>query len=400
MPYYVYEGREKDGNFIRNQTFAANKEDLRKVLQQAGLTVLSIKESATIGRKYRVTLHRGVRSRDLLLFSRQLAVLLENGIPIIEAFEIILKQVESSILSRAIGEIKTDLEGGSSLRDAIAKHPRIFGDFWSDAIEAGELSGKLSFVLYQLASFIESREDLKKKTINAFLYPAMLFVLAISSLFMFVYRIVPIFEGFFDTFDAQLPVLTSIVVSVSYALRRYIFLILQLVILGIFIFRIILSTKRGRRIWENILFAMPLLGGFLLLLYIQRFISTLSILLKSGIPIVKALEVSKKASESVVFDEMIEEAKEKVIGGLPLSEALQQTGVFPTLVVQLAFVGEKTGNFTNMLDEISNYYNSVIDTAVTRFTTLLGPVVLIGVAAIIGVLVIAMFLPIFELTAI
>jgi type IV pilus assembly protein PilC len=400
MPYFTYEAREKSGRYVKNQIFSVSKEELVKTLQQAGLTILSVKESSEVEVRFQKRRHLWVRSGDLLLLSKELAVLLENGIPIVEAFEVILKQVESTRLLDVLKRIKSDLESGSSLRDATSKHPRIFGHFWQDMIEAGEISGQLSFVMRQISEFLKARAELIKKIVNALLYPALLFVLAIFSVSIFVFRIVPVFEEFYQSFDTKLPTFTLVIVGISYTIRNYSLLVLQFVIIGGLILRKVLTTRRGRRFFENILFGTPLLGSFLMSVSIQGFISMLSVLSRSGIPIIKALETSKKATRSFVFDELIEEAKAKVIGGLQLSEALHQTGIFPTLAVQLIFVGEKTGTFSVMLDEVSLYYQDVVDNTVTRFTSLLGPVILICMAVLIGSLVAAMFLPIFNLMSI
>jgi type IV pilus assembly protein PilC len=263
-------------------------------------------------------------------------------------------------------------------------------------IDAGEISGQLPFVMRQIVVFLQSREDLKKKTINAFLYPALLLTLALFTILVFVFRVVPIFEELFSTFGGKLPVFTSVIISGSNFARRY-FIVVAIVagILG-FIVKRALSTKPGRRLYETMLLNTPVAGNLFLALSIEKFASTLGVLLKSGIPIIRALEVAVKTSQSLIFSERVEEAKVKVMGGLPFSEALLQTSIFPPLAVQLVLVAEKTGNFSGMLEEISKYYNDIIDVAVTRFTTLIGPIVLIFMAFVIGALIIAMFLPIFK----
>jgi len=396
MPYYDYEGREKTGKLIKSQAFALNKQELIKLLHGQGLLIISAKEATAIEEKYRKRLHRRATTGDLVLLAKQFAILLENGVAMIDAFDVMLKQMESSDLINALREIKKDVEGGDTLRDAIAKHPRIFGSFWHDMIDAGEISGQLPFVMRQIVVFLQSREDLKKKTINAFLYPALLLTLALFTILVFVFRVVPIFEELFSTFGGKLPVFTSVIISGSNFARRY-FIVVAIVagILG-FIVKRALSTKPGRRLYETMLLNTPVAGNLFLALSIEKFASTLGVLLKSGIPIIRALEVAVKTSQSLIFSERVEEAKVKVMGGLPFSEALLQTSIFPPLAVQLVLVAEKTGNFSGMLEEISKYYNDIIDVAVTRFTTLIGPIVLIFMAFVIGALIIAMFLPIFK----
>lgn len=396
MPYYAYEAREKNGKLVKSHTFAVNKQELIKILQKEDLLILSVKESAPLEERYRRKLHKKARLRDLILFSKEMAILFENGVPIVEALDVVYKQIESSELARVAGDMKEALESGASFRDAIARHPKVFSGLWQDMIEAGELSGQLPFVMRQISIFLAARDDLQKKTVNAFLYPVLLLILAAFTIFVFIFRVVPVFDELFATFNAKLPFFTLLAVSASNAIRRYFFVFIILIAIAIAIIGRIVSTKEGRRVYENIVFRMPILGDLLMSLAIERFAATFGVLLKSGIPILRALEVSVKSTQSAIFTDKVEDAKVKIMAGLPLSEALHQTGLFPPLTVQLVLVGEKTGNFSGMMEEVSRYYSDVIDTTITRFTTLLGPIVLIFMAIIIGSLIIAMFLPIFK----
>jgi len=397
MPYYIYEARDKDGKLVKNQAFALNKQELIKILQTEEMMILSINESASLADRQRKKLHRKTRISDLILFAKELAILIENGVPIIEAMDVSLKQIESTELLKAIKDIKRDLEGGSTMRDAIAKHPRIFSSFWYDMIDAGEVSGQLPFVIRQILVFLESREDMRKKTLNAFIYPAMLLILAIFVIMIFVFRVVPIFQELFASFGSKLPIFTQIVINTSDIVKKYFFGVAIAVAIIMLIVRQIIATRPGRRVAENIVLNTPVVGNLFLSLSIERFASTLGVLLKSGIPIIRALEISIKTSQSAVFAERLEEAKMKIVGGLSFSDSLQQSGLLPPLVVQLMVVAEKTGNFSGMLEEVSKYYKDVIDIAVTRFTALIGPVVLILMSVVIGSLIVAMFLPIFKI---
>lgn len=397
MPYYTYEARDKGGKLVKNQAFALNKQELIKILQTEEMMILSITESASLADKQHKKMHKKARVSDLILFAKELAILIENGVPIIEAMDVSLKQIDSIELAKAIKDIKRDLEGGTTFRDAIAKHPRIFSSFWHDMIDAGEVSGQLPFVIRQILTFLESREDMRKKTLNAFIYPAMLLLLAVVVIMVFIFRVVPIFQELFTSFGSKLPIFTQIVINISDVVKKYFFGVAIAIAVIVLIIRQLVSTRPGRLAAENIALSTPVIGNLFLSLAIERFSSTLGVLLKSGIPIIRALEIAIKTSQSVVFAERLEEAKMKIVGGLPFSEALQQSGFLPPLVVQLIVVAEKTGNFSGMLEEISKYYKDVIDIAVTRFTALIGPVVLIFMAVVIGSLIVAMFLPIFKI---
>ncbi|NQU95121.1 MAG: type II secretion system F family protein [Candidatus Omnitrophica bacterium] len=396
MAYYTYKARDKKGKLITSQTFAPNKQELIKLLQKDDLLILSVKEAASIEEEYRRKLHRKILTRDLSLFAKELTILLENGVSIIEAFEIVLKQIESSTLLTTVKTIKKDLEAGSTLADAIKKYPRIFESFWGDMIAAGELSGQLPFVLRQVVTFLESRDEMRKKTIDAFMYPILLFSLAILTIVVFIFKVVPIFEELFGAFGAELPFFTSVIVGISNVIRGYFFVVVISAAVAGFLFKKAMSTNYGKKASERVLFNIPILGDFLLSLSLERFASTLSVLLKSGISIVNAMEAAVKTSQSLVFADRVDEARVKIVGGLPLSESLYQTNMFPPLAIQLVLVAEKTGNFSGMLEEVAKYYGDIVDTTMTRFTTLLGPVVLLFMALVIGGLIVAMFMPIFK----
>lgn len=399
MPYFEYIARDKSGKSIKKQVFAVNKQQLINNLQREGLLIISAKEAAVIAQSRSMRMHRKAKNRDIMLFAKEFAVLLENGIPIIEGLDVLVKQMNSQDLINATKAIKKDLENGSTLSNAVSKNPQVFNNLWQYLIEAGETAGQLPFVFKQMMAYLESREIIRKKTITAMLYPAILFLVGLFALFLFTFKIIPIFKGIYISFGAinRLPPLTKTIIGIAEALTNYYSLIIITVVVVAIAFKQLISTKTGRRIYENTLMHAPGIGTLYLALILERFASTLKVLLKSGIPIIKAMEMSANTSQSRVFAEKIEEAKAKVTAGLPFSDALQQTGIFPPLSIQLVLVAEKTGNYAGMFEEISNYYHEILDTAITRFTSLIEPVMLILMAIVIGTLIIAMYLPIFGL---
>jgi len=398
MPYFRYEIRDKNLRLIKDQAFSSNKKELVARLHREGSVILNISDAAATMER-RKKMHRKAKTRDLVLFANEMKVLLENGIPLLEALDVAVKQMTSSSLMEAVSKIKKDLESGSSFNSAIAKHRNVFGDLWQYLIEAGEISGQMPFVMEQISALLKSMEQVRKKTINAMVYPAVLAVVAVVAILIFTLKIIPIFKGVYATLGSanSLPALTVVVFSFSDALRQ------NFAYIAVFLFAVILtlkqliSTKRGRYVYENILLSTPVIGQLYLAIAIEKFSTTLKVLLKSGILIIKAIDMAANTAGSVVFSSKIVDARAKVTAGLPLSDALQQTGFFPPLVIQLTSVGEKTGNFPGMFDEIAKYYNDTIDTTITRFTTLIEPVMLIFMAIVIGILVVAMFLPIFKL---
>ena len=399
MPYYSYTARGKGGKLTKGQVFALTKQQLVTGLQRDGLLILSVKESAQVAERRVQRMHKKAKDSDLILFAKEFTVLLENGIVITEALDVLLKQMNSKDLINATRAIKKDLENGASLANATAKNPRIFGSLWQYLVEAGETTGQLPFVLKQMVAYMESRELIRKKTTNALIYPALLVTVAIAAILIFTVKIIPIFKGVYATLGSKnkLPPLTLFIIGISDTIRSRLLIVSVGIVIVIFAFRQFVATKFGRFVYETILMHIPVLGNLYIALSIERFSTSLKVLLKSGIPIIKAIETAANTSPSAIFAEKIEEVKAKVIAGLPFSEALQQTALFPPLAIQLIMVAEKTGNFSGMFEEVSNYYHEVLDTAVTRFTTMIEPLILIVMGALIGVLVISMFLPIFKI---
>lgn len=398
MPYYTYEGRDKKGRLVRNQAFAPTQQNLIASLQNAGIIILSIKSAAAIG-EHKNRMHKKVKNKDLVLFAKELAVLIENGIPMIDALDVILKQMTSEKLAAAVLAIKKDLENGATLHGSLAKMPHIFGDLWTYLVEAGEVSSQMPFVLKHIQFFLESREEIRKKTINAMIYPAILMTATMVALIIFSFKIIPMFREIYVSLGAtkDLPSLTQGVLFFSGVIKNEFLLIVSGIVLAVFLVKQIMTTSSGRRAYEKILFSSPVLGELCIALVVEKFSTTLQVLLKSGIPVIRALEMAANTAGNHLFAEKIEEAKAKVMAGLPLGDALQHTGLFPPIAISFILVAEKTGNYSGMFEEVARYHKDIIETTIIRVMALIEPVMLVLMSLVIGVIVIAMFLPIFRL---
>ena len=399
MPYFIYEGRDKGGKLIKGESYAASEKEAIKILQQEEKIILSLKEKPAPKKARQPGLSKKVRSADLMHFANEMAILLENGVPIIDAFDIVLKQLESLPLRSAVESIRRDVETGLSFREAIAKHPKVFASFWQDMVEAGELSGQLPFVMRQIMRFLEFKDNITKKTMSALMYPSMLILASIVTISVFIIKIITTFEEMFAGLQVELPVATQILITISHTFRKYFIVIIVVIAAIVYFVKRSLARPEGRRFFETILLKIPVIGGFLVSLAIQKFTFTLSFLMKSGIVIAKALSVSTKAVGFEILAEQLEGAKAKVMGGLALSAALQETALFSPLAIQLVLVAEKTGNYSGMLEEIAKYYDETTNSFIGKFTTLLGPIILIIMGLVIGGMIIAMFLPMIKLTS-
>jgi len=397
MPNFSFTIRDKNGKLVKGEQPAQTRQDLVLSLQKEGSVVISVTEVSLSEIKDERKLHKKVTSRDVGMFGRVVGVLIDNSVPLTEALEILTKQLDSTDLVKTVEAVKKDVEGGLSFHEALGKHQKVFGSFWVDMVEAGELSGQLPLVMREVVIFLEARAELRKKVTGALAYPVMLIFVVFVTTAIFLLKIVPIFDNIFKQFGSSLPPLTQAIVSMSKFLQKY-FLGIVLAIGGIVFFTLrALKTKEGKRNFEKVLYSIPMLGNIMLAVSVEKFTSTLAVLLKSGIPIIKAIDVSIKTAESVLFIERVSVATQKVIAGAPLAQSLEQTGLFPALTIQLINVGEKTGNLSGMLEETAKYYKDVVDVAVTRFTTILGPLALIFMTVGIGFIVMGMFLPIFKL---
>jgi len=398
VPYYTYEGRDTKGKLVRNQAFAVTQQNLISNLQSAGITILSIKNASAIGEQ-KQKMYKKIRNKDLVLLAKELAVLMENGIPMIEALEVTLKQMTSEKLAGAVLAIKKDLESGLSMHGSLAKMPHIFGDLWTYLVEAGEASGQMPFVLRHIQFLLESREDIHKKTINAMIYPALLLGATVVALIIFAFKIIPMFKGIYASLGAgkELPMVTRGVLFFSGFIKNEFLLITFGIVLIVFFARQIMTTSSGRRAYEKILFSSPVLGQLCIAIVVEKFSTAIQVLLKSGIPIIRSLEMAANTTENHLFAEKIEEAKAKVIAGLPLADALQYTGIFPPIAISFIRVAEKTGSYSEMFEEVAKYHKDIVETSIVRVMALMEPVMLITMGLVIGVIVIAMFLPIFRL---
>jgi type IV pilus assembly protein PilC len=398
MTLLAYSVRDQKGNLIRGESDARTKEELIRSLQAKGLIVISVEEKREVvsRQKMRKKLHKKVRMDDLIIFARQLAVLLESGVPILKAMHVLSQQVGSKALFGACKKIEEDLRAGITLRDALAKHPKIFSQMWIDLIETGEATGQLSYVLKRLAEYFEEVWTLRKKVVSALIYPAVLISVAILAVFIFMYKVIPVFAGIYKGFG-RLPALTAGVIAVSdFIARNIITMIIFFVVCG-FLLRRFIRTDNGRKWFDGLKLRIPVLGDLFLSVAIERFATALGMMLKGGISIIHALEVAIKSTANKVIEDALEKVRLNVMQGKNLSQPMMDIGIFPPMVTQMISVGEESGKLSQLLDEVSKFYAEDISTKITRLVALFEPIILVVMGVVIGILVIAMYLPIFSI---
>ncbi len=404
MPRYTYTVKDVNGKTISSTDEAANQETLVARLQQQGYFVVNIQTFApasakktvqkSTGRKFT---HTKVKLEDLLVFCRQLATMIESGVTLTRALNIIVMQVDSKQMFEVLSTVKKDVEQGISLSAALAKHPRLFNQFWVSLMEVGEASGTMPMVLEKLAFYLEQQAAFRSSVVSAMIYPAVLFVVAVGAILCFALFVGPRFKGIFESFDIELPIITVLLLNSFDFIKSKFFLIALTIGVIIVLVKNYAKTPVGRRQIENFIYGLPKFGYIYKIFIVERFTSQMSILVDSGVPILYALDITQRMIGNKTCEEIVGHIKDSVREGKLIAEPMNESGFFPPMAVQMITIGEETGELAKMLKRVSDYYQSTIETFMKRFATIIEPIMLIFMGGTIGVLVIAMFLPIFSL---
>ena len=389
---FQWEGMDKKGQKIKGRSLAQSEQALRVDLRRQGVAPTRIKKQAT-------QLGGGkVNPGDIAIFSRQLATMLAAGIPLVQAFEIVGAGHDKQSVQKLVLDIKADIEGGTSLHEALAKHPLYFDDLFVNLVEAGEQAGALDTMLEKIATYKEKTEAIKKKVKKALFYPAAVLVVAVIVSLILLIFVIPQFEDLFKGFGADLPAFTQAVINLSKAVQKY--GVLMALFLGGAVFAFLYFKKRSRKMREFLDRAMlkfPIIGPILNKAAIARYARTLSTMFQAGVPLVEALESVAGACGNIVFENAVMKMRDEVATGQRLQRAMENTGIFPNMVVQMIAVGEESGSLDTMSGKVASFYEEDVDNAVDSMSSLLEPLIMAILGVLVGSLVIAMYLPIFKL---
>ncbi len=418
MPKYNYTAISKDGKKHTTTGEAENQEALLDRLQSQGFTVTSInplkieplREDKVSGEAQLTPTLAGVRIKarqtktharvklvDLVLFSRQLATMLGAGVTLLRCLETISLQIQSRGLLKAVEGIKKDVESGRSFSNSLADYPQVFSKLWANLAEAGEASGNLPIVLERLANYLEERAAFRTKVISAMVYPLILAAASILAILFFTIVIIPKFFSIFEAFQIEPPLITQALIILSNFLRHgIIFIIIGVIFLALML-RAWFNTAAGRRFFDSLGLQLPLLGEVIQAIQIERFASGISMLLESGVPILYSLEISQHSLDNVLMQDAVAATKESVRSGQTLHQPMQKSGLFPAMVTQMIAIGEEIGELPKMFKKVSFYYQQFLETFVIRLTVSLEPAMIIVMGVVIGTMVIAMYLPIFQI---
>ena len=392
---FLWEGTDKRGKKVRGKSLAVNEAALRADLRRQGVAPTRVKTQSN-------ALKSGgkVNALDIAIFSRQLATMLGSGIPLVQAFEIIGNGNEKPAMQKLVLDIKASVEGGSTLHESLAKHPLYFDDLFVNLVEAGEQAGALETLLDKIATYKEKTEALKKKIKKALFYPtAVLFVAIIVTAILLIF-VIPQFESLFKGFGADLPAFTQMVINMSkFAQHNGLFIIAVAGGAGYAFMYFKKRSRNMRRALDRIMLKFPIIGPILVKAAIARFARTLATMFAAGVPLVEAMESVAGATGNIVYEEATLRMKDEVATGQRLQRAMENTGLFPNMVVQMIAVGEESGSLDTMSSKVADFYESEVDNAVDSMSSLLEPLIMAILGVLVGGMVIAMYLPIFKLGA-
>ncbi len=390
---FSWEGTDTRGNKVRGKTVAVSEAAVRAQLRKQGVVPVRIsKEIALFKRKGKVTPY------DIAIFSRQLATMLTAGIPLVQAFEIVASGHDNPAMQRLILGIKVDLESGTALAEAVGRHPLYFDDLYVNLVAAGEQAGALDTLLEKVATYKEKTEDIKKKIKKALFYPAAVMVVAVIVTVILLIFVIPQFESLFKGFGADLPAFTRMVIDLSKFVQTK-GLYLAMVFGGGITFYLY-TRKRSRKLREiedRILLKLPIVGNIIEKAAVARFARTLSTMFSAGVPLVEALQSVAGATGNILYENAVLAMRDEVATGQRLQRAMQNTGIFPNMVVQMIAVGEESGSLDEMSAKVADFYEADVDNAVDSMSSLLEPLIMAILGVLVGGLVIAMYLPIFKL---
>ncbi len=397
MPIFKWEAETKKGKTIKGELEAVDEKIARLQLRRKNLNVLKIKQKPKDLFENVSFLQPKITHKDLVIFTRQFSTMIDAGLPLIQGLTILGDQSENKSLKKVLQQVTKDVEGGSSLADALKKHPQVFNDLYVNLVAAGETGGILDTILQRLAFYIEKAEKLKSRIKGAMTYPAVVVAIAILVVGVIMVFVIPVFKELFESFGSALPAPTQMVVDISDFVKTKILYIILGFGLLIYLFKLYRKSASGRKQTDALALKLPIFGPLLKKVAVARFTRTLGTMITSGVPILDALEIVARTSGNVILEQVIYGVRASISEGQTIADPLSESGVFPPMVVQMIAVGEATGALDTMLEKIAEFYDQEVDVAVDALTSLLEPMLLLFLGGTIGGLVVALYLPIFKM---
>jgi len=399
MPIFLWVAETKRGRKLKGEIDAADEKIALSQLKRRNFNVKKLKLKPKDIFENIGFMKPSVKKKDIVIFTRQFSTMIDAGLPLVQGLTILAEQSENPTFKGVLKEINKDVEGGSTLAEAMKKHPDVFDDLFVNLVAAGEVGGILDTILRRLAEYIEKAERLKSQIKGAMTYPIVVMAIAIIVIAVILIFVIPVFEDMFKSFGSALPLPTQIVVNMSRFMKsNFIWIILAFGAVG-FLFKKYRASKGGRRTTDNLSLKLPVFGDMLKKVAVARFTRTLGTMIQSGVPILDALEIVARTSGNVILEEILFEVRGSIAEGQTIAEPLSENDIFPGMVIQMISVGEATGALDTMLEKIADFYDEEVDAAVEALTSMLEPLLMLFLGGAIGGLVIAMYLPIFSMAS-
>jgi len=395
---FQWSGKTTKGIVETGEMTAATKEEVIAQLRKRNITATIVTEKIKKSLLGKFSFGSGVKDKDIVIFTRQFATMIDAGLPLVQALDILSTQVESKALGNTLAQVKVDVESGATYADALKKHTRIFSELYVNMVAAGEAGGILDTILNRLATYIEKAMKLKKKVKGAMVYPAVVSSIAVFVIAIIMIFVVPTFSKMFLSLGGTLPLPTLLVINASNFIAGIGGLLVAATIVGFVVFIVqVRRTEKGKYVTDRMLLRLPIFGPLLNKVAVAKFTRTLGTLVSSGVPILDGLEITAKTSGNKVIEYAIMDVRKGVVGGKTLAEPITKAKVFPPMVTHMIAVGESTGALDAMLSKIADFYDDEVDAAVNNLTAMMEPILMVFLGGAVGFIVVAMYLPIFKL---
>jgi type IV pilus assembly protein PilC len=395
MPMYEYTARSATGQIQKGQLEVASQAEVSQYLRKNRLILVSVREAP---KQIRLSLGgQRIKTRDVVIFTRQFATMINAGLPLVQALTILAQQTENKALADVTRSVVYDVESGNTLADAFSKHPRAFSDLYVNMVAAGEAGGILDTILLRLATFLEKNDALVRKVKGAMVYPGVILTVAAIAISILLIFVIPVFQNMFASVNMELPLPTRIVIGLSNIMIHYWWAILAAIGGVIFAIKRYYGTEQGRKTIDALLLRAPVLGDLLRKSAVSRFTRTLGTLISSGVSILEGLEITAKTAGNMVVHDAVMASRQSIAGGETIAAPLDKSRVFPPMVISMISVGEQTGGLDEMLSKIADFYDEEVDVAVSALLSLMEPVMIVVLGVIVGGMVVSMYLPIFDM---
>ena len=396
MAMFTYTARSATGDIMSGEREGKSRDEVVSFLRTQRLTPVKIEEKAK-KEGGGITFGNPIQTRDVVIFTRQFATMINSGLPLVQSLDILAKQSENKALQKVIGEVLYDVESGQTLADAMRNHPKTFTDLYVNMVAAGEAGGILDTILLRLAVFLEKADALKRKIKGAMIYPSVIFAVAGIAVTVLLLFVIPTFQRMFESAGVPLPGPTLFVVFLSKVLQAYWWAFGLAIVAIVFLIKQYYKTSGGQLVLDRLLLNLPVLGNLQRKAAIARFTRTLGTLVSSGVSILDGLEITARTAGNRVLHDAIMESRASIAGGETISEPLKRSGVFPPMVVSMINVGEQTGGLDEMLTKIADFYDEEVDAAVEALLAAMEPIMIVFLGVVVGGMIIAMYLPIFDM---